>query len=71
MIAVEVKGVDRKYTWEITGTYRGPNDDMLAIETHTLPTRNLTKRSVIGGDLNLHRRIGKGMRKKRAAFKRL
>ena len=56
MIAVEVKGMDPKYTWEITGIYRAPNEDMLAIErlaARTLPKRNLTKRSVIGGDLNL------------------
>jgi hypothetical protein len=33
MIAVEVKGMDRKYTWEIIGIYRAANEDMLAIET--------------------------------------
>ena len=46
MIAVEVKGMDSKYTWEIIGIYRAPNEDMLAIErlaACTLPTRNLTK----------------------------
>ena len=32
MIAVEVKGMDPKYTWEIIGIYRAPNEDMLAIE---------------------------------------
>ena len=32
MIAVEVKGMDPKYTWEIIGVYRAPNEDMLAIE---------------------------------------
>jgi hypothetical protein len=45
MIAVEVKVMDLKYTWEFTGIYRAPNEDMLAIErlaAHTLPTRNLT-----------------------------
>ena len=31
MIAVEVKGMDLKYTWEIIGIYRAPNEDMLAI----------------------------------------
>ena len=31
MIAVEVKGMDPKYTWEIIGIYRAPNEDMLAI----------------------------------------
>jgi hypothetical protein len=46
MIAVEVKGMDPKYTWEIIGAYRAPNENMLAIErsaAHSLPTRNLTK----------------------------
>jgi len=55
MIAVEVKGIDHKYTWEIIGIYRAPNEDLLAtgrLAVRTLPTRNLTKRSIIGGDLN-------------------
>jgi hypothetical protein len=46
MIAVEVKGMNPKYTWEIVGIYRVPNVEMLAKETlaaRTLPTRNLTK----------------------------
>ena len=46
MIAVEVKGMDLKYVWEIIGIYRGPNEDILVIErleAHTLPTQNLTK----------------------------
>ena len=46
MIAVEVKGTNPKYTWEIIGIYRAPNEDMLVIESLaacTLPTRNLTK----------------------------
>ena len=63
MIAVEVKGMDQKYTWEITGIYRAPNKDMLAIErlaASTLPTRNLTKRSIIGVDLNLPQADWKG-----------
>ena len=50
MIAVEVQGMDPKYTWEIIGIYRAPNEDMWAIErlaARTLPTRNLTKRSII------------------------
>jgi len=28
MIAVEVKGRDPKFTWEIVGIYRAPNEDM-------------------------------------------
>jgi hypothetical protein len=28
MIAVEVKGRDPKFTWEIIGIYRAPNEDM-------------------------------------------
>ena len=53
MIAIEVKGMDPKYTWEIIGIYRAPNEDMLAIErlaARALPTRNLTKRSITGSD---------------------
>jgi len=55
MIAVEVKGMDPKYSWEIIGIYRAPKEDMLATErlaARILPTRNLTKRSITGGDLN-------------------
>jgi hypothetical protein len=32
MIAIEVKGMDPKYLWEIIGIYRAPNEDMLTIE---------------------------------------
>jgi len=32
MIAVEVKGMDLKYTWEIIGIYRAPNEDMLVLK---------------------------------------
>jgi len=56
MKAVEVKKMDPKYTWEITGIYGAPTEDMLAIErlvARNIPTRNLTKRNIIGGDLNL------------------
>ena len=63
MIAVEVKGMDPKYTWEITGIYRAANEDMLAIErlaACALPTGNLTKRSIIGGDFNLSKADWKG-----------
>jgi hypothetical protein len=28
MIAVEVKGMDSKYTWGIVGIYRAPHEDM-------------------------------------------
>jgi len=37
--------MDQKYTWEIIGIYRAPNEDMLAIErlaARSLPTWNLT-----------------------------
>jgi len=74
MIAVEVKVMDLKYTWEITGIYRAPNEDMLAIErlaAHTLPTRNLTKQNIIGGDLNLPQADWKGDAEKRADFRHL
>jgi hypothetical protein len=45
MIAVEVKGMNPIFTWEITGICIAPNEDMLAIEiltACTLPNRNLT-----------------------------
>jgi TATA-box binding protein (TBP) (component of TFIID and TFIIIB) len=41
LIAVEVKGMDSKYTWLIIGIYRAPNNEMLAIDrstARTLPT---------------------------------
>jgi hypothetical protein len=56
MIAVEVKDMDPKYTWEILGIYRAPCEDMRLIERLAARTgfsRNPTKRSIIGGDLNL------------------
>jgi len=71
MIAVEVKGMDSKYTWEITGIYTAPNDDTLAIErsaARNLPRRNLTKRSIIGGDLNLLQAVWKGDEEKTSGF---
>jgi hypothetical protein len=43
MIAVEVKGMDPKYTWENLGIYTAPNKDMLTMKglaARTLPTRN-------------------------------
>jgi hypothetical protein len=45
MIAVEVKELDKIYTWEIIGIYRVANEDTLAFErlaACTLLTRNLT-----------------------------
>jgi hypothetical protein len=32
ILAVEVKGSDRKCTWEIIGIYRAPNEDIRVIE---------------------------------------
>jgi len=63
MIAVEVKGMDPKYTWEIIDIYRYPNEDTLASEilaARKLPTRNLTERSIKGGDLYLPQADWKG-----------
>ena len=71
MITVEVKGMDPKYTWEIIGHYRAPNEDMLATErftARTLPKRNLTKQSIIGGDLNLSQVDWKGDVEKASRF---
>jgi hypothetical protein len=56
IIAVEVKGSDPNYTWEIVGIYRAPNEDIRFIEMPADRTgflTNSTKQSVIGGDLNL------------------
>jgi len=61
MIAIEVKSRDPKFTWEIVGIYRAPNDDMRVMErlaARTGYTGNSTKRSIIGGDLNLPMQIG-------------
>jgi len=74
MIAGEVKGMDPKYTWEIIGTYKTPTEGMLAIArlvARTLLARNLTKGSIIGGDLNFPQADWKGIRQKRADFRRL
>jgi len=64
--------MDQEYTWEIISTYRAPNEDKLEIErlaARTLPTRNITKRSIRGGDLNLPQAEWKG--KKQADFRSL
>jgi hypothetical protein len=56
MIAVEVKGGNPKFAWEVVGVYRAPNEDMRVIERLAARTgfpRNSTKLSIIGGDLNL------------------
>jgi hypothetical protein len=47
---------DHKFTWEIVGIYRAPNEDMRVIERLTARKDylgNYAKRSIIGGDLNL------------------
>ena len=56
IIAVEVKGRNTKFTWQVVGMYRVPNEDMRAVEILTARTgytRKSTERSIIGGDLNL------------------
>ena len=56
MVAVEMKGRDPNFTWEIVLIYRAPNEDVRVIErlaARTGYTGNSTKRSIIGGDLNL------------------
>jgi uncharacterized Zn-finger protein len=62
--AVEVKGNDPKCTWEITGIYRAPNEDIRVIERLAARTRflgNSMKWSIIGGDLNLPQVDWKGI----------
>jgi len=71
IIAIEVKGKDPKYTWEIIVICRAPNEDMLAIErlvARNLPTRNLIKRRIIGGNLNLPQADWKGDAEKASGF---
>jgi hypothetical protein len=41
LIAVEIKGIEPKHTWEIVGIYRAPNEDMSVIEK--LAACNLTR----------------------------
>jgi hypothetical protein len=56
MIAVDVKGRNPKFTWEIEGIYRAPNQDMRVVERlvdRTDYLGNSTKCSIIGEDLNL------------------
>jgi hypothetical protein len=56
IIAFEIRGSDPKITWEIIDSYRAPNEDMRVIEMLAARTGfsgNSTKRSIIGGDLNL------------------
>jgi len=62
-IAVEVKGMDARYTWEIIGIYRAQNKDILTIEKlagRNLATRILTMRNINGGDWNLPQADWKG-----------
>ena len=56
MVAVEVKSRNPKFTWEVVGIYRAPNEDIKVLErlaARTGSTGKSTKRSIIGGDLNL------------------
>jgi hypothetical protein len=51
IFAVEVKGNDPKYAWEIVGIYRAPNEDTWVIEKLTARTEFLgssMKQSIIG-----------------------
>ena len=51
MVAVEFKGRNTKFTWEVKKIYRAPNEDMRVIErlaTRTGCTGNSTKCSIIG-----------------------
>jgi len=51
LIAVEVKGRNPKFTWDV-GVYRAPNEDIRDIERLAARTGfkgNSTKRSIIGG----------------------
>jgi hypothetical protein len=44
--SVEMKGMDPRHTWEITGIFRAPKENVLAIErlaARILPTCSLNK----------------------------
>jgi len=61
---VEIKGSDPKCTWEIVGIYRALNENTRVIENLAARTGflgNSTKRSIIGGDLNLTQVDWKGI----------
>jgi len=61
---VEVKDSDPKFTWEIVGIYRAPNEDIRVIEKVAARTGFLgysMKRSITGGDLNLPQVDWKGI----------
>ena len=52
IIAVEIKGSDSKDTWEVTGIYRAPSEDVRVIERLADRTGFLStsmKLSIIGG----------------------
>ena len=56
ILTVEIIGKKPKHKWEIIGIYRAPNGDTMEIGRligHSSTVRNLTRRSFIGGDLNL------------------
>ena len=51
MGAVEVKDRNPKFTWEVVGVYKAPNEDMRVLEklaALTGFTGKSTKRSIIG-----------------------
>jgi len=55
MIALERRGKNPKFAWEVVGDYRAPNEDMQVRERLAAWTglQETTKCSIIGGDLNL------------------
>ena len=64
ILAIEVKGSDPSYMWEIIRTYRAPNEDLRIIESLAARTGflgNSIKQSIIGGDLNLPQVNWKGI----------
>ena len=56
MVAVAATGRNPKFTWEVVGIYRAPNENMQVIERLAAQsgyTGNSTNSSIIEGDLNL------------------
>jgi hypothetical protein len=63
MLAVEIRGSDPKYAWEVVSIYRAPNEDIRGIERLTERTgflRYSMKNSIIG-DRNLPQVDWKGV----------
>jgi hypothetical protein len=74
ILAVEVIGKNTNDKWEMIGIYRATKEDMRAIAMligYISPMSNLTRRSIIGGDLNLPHANWAGVAAKENGFQTL